>query len=73
MVKCGRLLDGSFRIAEHTVGTQEFAGYALAFGLFDNECMAAEILPGITDDNDFIKLLNSMVGRLLIQESPEQL
>ncbi|MGO9492946.1 MAG: hypothetical protein ACLPZY_11725 [Terracidiphilus sp.] len=35
--------------------------------------MAAEILPGITDDNDFIKLLNSMLGRLLVQESPKQL
>jgi hypothetical protein len=35
--------------------------------------MAAEIVPGITDDNDFIKLLNSIVDRLLIQESPKQL
>jgi len=35
--------------------------------------MAAEIIPGITDDNEFIKLLNSMVGRLLVQESPKQL
>lgn len=35
--------------------------------------MAVEILPGITDDNDFIKLLNSMVARLLVQEAPEQL
>jgi hypothetical protein len=34
--------------------------------------MAAEILSGISDDNDFIKLLNSMVRRLLIQESPKQ-
>lgn len=35
--------------------------------------MAAEIFPGITDDNDFIKLLNSMVESLLVQKSPKQL
>jgi glycogen debranching enzyme len=35
--------------------------------------MTVEIFPGITDDNDFIKLLNSMVERLLVQESPKQL
>jgi hypothetical protein len=35
--------------------------------------MAAEILPGITDDSGFIKLLNSMVGRLLVQVTPRQL
>jgi hypothetical protein len=35
--------------------------------------MAVEIHPGITDDTHFIELLNSMVGRLLIRESPKQL
>jgi hypothetical protein len=35
--------------------------------------MAAEICPGITDDPDFIRILNSMVKRLLAQENPEQL
>jgi hypothetical protein len=35
--------------------------------------MSAEILPGITDDNDFIKLLNSLLGKLLVQYGPKQL
>jgi hypothetical protein len=35
--------------------------------------MPVKIFPGVTDDNDFIQLLNSMVGRILIQECPEQL
>ena len=46
---------------------------SLRFGPFDNWYMAAEILPGITDDNDFIDLLNSMIGKLLALEPPKQL
>jgi hypothetical protein len=42
-------------------------------GLFDNEFMVPEISPGLTDDNDFIELLNSMVRRLLVQQAPDQL
>jgi hypothetical protein len=35
--------------------------------------MAAEIFPGITDDNDFIELLNSLVRGLLVKQAPDQL
>jgi hypothetical protein len=35
--------------------------------------MAAEIIPGMTDDNEFIELLNSLVKGLLAQQAPEQL
>lgn len=45
----------------------------LPVAAFNNESMAAELLSGITDDNDFIELLNSMVRRLLVQLAPDQL
>ena len=35
--------------------------------------MAVELFSGITDDNDFIELLNSMVRGLIVQQAPDQL
>jgi hypothetical protein len=34
--------------------------------------MAVAIPPGLTDDNDFIDLLNSLLNGLLVQQAPEQ-
>jgi len=39
----------------------------------DNRQMAVAIPSGLTDDNDFIDLLNSLLNGLLIQQAPEQL
>ncbi len=35
--------------------------------------MAVAISSGLTDDNDFIDLLNSLLNGLLVQQAPEQL
>jgi hypothetical protein len=35
--------------------------------------MATQVISGITDDNDFIELLNSMVRGLVAQQAPDQL
>lgn len=35
--------------------------------------MAVSITSGLTDDNDFIDLLNSLLNGLLVQQAPEQL
>jgi hypothetical protein len=39
----------------------------------DNRQMAIAIPSGVTDDNDFIDLLNSLLTGLLVQQAPEQL
>jgi hypothetical protein len=66
----------SVRISDKPTETQECVRYALAYNaytLFENGCITAEILPEITDDNDFIKLLNSLLGKLLGQDCPQRL
>jgi hypothetical protein len=39
----------------------------------DNREMAISIPSGLTDDNDFVDLLNALLNALLVQQSPEQL
>jgi hypothetical protein len=39
----------------------------------DNREMAISIPSGLTDDNDFVDLLNALLNALLVQQTPEQL
>jgi hypothetical protein len=38
----------------------------------DNREMAISISSGLTDDNDFVDLLNALLNALLAQQTPEQ-
>jgi hypothetical protein len=60
-------------MADYTTRTRQMGRVRLLVATFDNESMAAELISGITDDNDFIELLNSMVRGLLVQQAPDQL
>ncbi|MDR3792268.1 MAG: hypothetical protein P4L03_02700 [Terracidiphilus sp.] len=66
-------LGPNFPIGDDSPRKQKLGYMRLPVATFDNESMAAELISGITDDNDFIELLNSMVRGLLVQQTPDQL
>jgi hypothetical protein len=56
-----------------TPRAQAVVASALANPLADNRSMAIAIPAGLTDDNDFIEKLNSLLSGLVAEKTPEQL